>query len=125
MRCLHFRRGWIVTLIRPALRVTDANVFSTIGESVPVFRSRSAGKDEWLTPADLIYDKTAGVIRRQQGKLAGIADSFQAIVMHNLLRIALKQIILACKDRQAAPAMLPPEVVEQIITPHFRRNDVR
>lgn len=54
-------------------------------DSVPVLRSSSPGNDEWLTPADLIYDNTAGVIWRQQSELTGITDSFQAIAMRNLL----------------------------------------
>jgi len=63
--------------------------------SVPVLRPRSADKDEWLTPTDLIYDKTAGVIRRHENKLVGITDSFQAIAMCNFLGIAIKRITLA------------------------------
>ena len=46
-------------------------------------------------PTDLIDDKTADVIRRYQGKLAGITDSLQAIAMRNLLRITIKRIALA------------------------------
>jgi len=85
-----------VTWIRPALCVTDANAFGAISiNSIPVFRSRSPGKDEWLTPTDLIYDKTAGVIRRKESKLAGITDSLQTIAMRNLLRIGIKRITLA------------------------------
>ena len=85
-----------VTWIRPALRVTDANVFGMISvNSVPVFRSRSSGQDEWFAPTDLIYDKTAGVIRRKESKSAGITDSFQTIAMRNLLRIGIKRITLA------------------------------
>jgi hypothetical protein len=71
-------------------------VLSTISiNPVPVLRPGSPGKDEWLTPTDLIDDKTAGVIRRYESKLAGITDSFQAIAMRNLPRIAIKRIALA------------------------------
>jgi hypothetical protein len=100
-------------------------VFSAISiNPVPVLRSRSPGKDKWLTPTDLIYDKTAGVIRRQESKLVGITDSFQAIAMRNLLRIAIKRITPARgKTNKQRRKRDVPERAKQIITTHFRRSD--
>ena len=113
-----------VIWFRGALHVTDASALSMISiNSVPVLRPRSADKDEWLTPTDLIYDRTARVIRRDENKLAGITDSLQAIAMRNLLRIAIKRIIARAKTNKQSQECDTPEVVKRITTPHFCGND--
>ena len=90
-----------VIWLRRALHLTDASVLSMISiNSVPVLRPRSPDKNEWLTPTDLIYDRTAGVIRRDEDKLAGITDSFQAIALRNFLRIAIKRILARAKTNK-------------------------
>jgi hypothetical protein len=93
-------------------------------DSVPVFRSRSPDKDEWLTPPNFVYDKTAGVIGHQESKLAGITDPFQAIALRDLLRIGTEYIGVARtktkKERQKCDAQESPE---QIIIPQFRWSE--
>jgi hypothetical protein len=111
--------------IGSALRFADTNVFSMVSiNSVPVFRSGGAGENKWLVPSDLVYDKTACIIWRQQSILAGITDPFQTITVCDLLRIGIKQIIIAAaktnNQRQKRDA---PERAEQIVTPHFRQSD--
>jgi hypothetical protein len=108
-----------------ALRFADTNVFSMVSiNSVPVFRACGPGENEWLVPSDLVYDKTAGIIWRQQSILTGMIDPFQTIAVRDLLRIGIKQIILAGaktnKQRQKCDAA---ERAEQIVTPHFRQSD--
>src|SRR5262249_24139453 len=93
-------------------------------DSVPVLRSNCSGNDEWLTPTDLIYDNTAGVIWRQQSELTGVSDSSQAIAMRNLLRIGIERIPLARrnanKQRQNSDAA---KALKRVTTPHFRRDE--
>jgi hypothetical protein len=61
-------------------------MFGVIGvDSVPVLRSRSSGNNEWLIPADLIDDDTAGIVWREQSELMGTTDALQTITMSNLL----------------------------------------
>lgn len=64
-------------------------------------------------PTNLIYNKTARVMRREESKLARIADPFQAKAARNFPRIRIGEIGLASaktnKQRQKCDA---PEVVK-------------
>ena len=94
-------------------------------DSVPVLRSRGSGNDEWLTPTDLIYDNTAGVIWRQQSELTGITDSFQAIAMRNLLRIGTKKIPLARPKANKQPQKYDTAKAQKQSSPSLARRVLR
>jgi len=110
-----FRWDGSVIWIWPALDVTDANVLSVRSiNRIPILRSRSSSKDEWLMPTNLIYNKTACVVRREESKLARIVDPFQAIAARN--RFRLKGRVDRCEgyfttrvecENQASASALP------------------